>query len=186
MTTNDENIAQLREKADQVDAARQEARTAKAEAAFLRAGLDPAGGPAKLLFGQLVAGDGELDVDAVKAAAKEYGIEPPAPAAAATATTEPPATTTAPIDDPAAQAALEAAANLNGPAVPPASAPDEVPSMEQAWENFRDGRKANRPEEALRPTVIDTLVSRAAAGKPDAVWSGWSPDELAAAKAADF
>jgi len=174
MTDNDENLKVLREKADRADQADADATAARCELAFVRAGIDTDKGPGKLLFQSY---QGEPTAEAVLAAAKEYGIEPQA-------TTPPPAAPTppAPIDDAAAATALAARqqlADLDAAAPPPGT---QVPTMDQAYEEFQAQRRRGVPEENARAGVIDTLVTRAVAGEPDAVWSGWTAEQLAAAK----
>lgn len=171
--SNDENLRLLREKADRADQADAAAAAAQRELAFVRAGIATDAGPGKLLFQSY---DGDPTADAVLAAAKEYGIEPKAPEA--TTTPE------APIDDAAAAAALAARsghAALDAGAPPPGP---QSPTMDAAYEEFRAQLRRGVPEENARASVIDTLVSRAVSGEPDAIWTGWTPDQLAAAKVA--
>lgn len=77
-TRENRNIRQLREKAKEADnlkgeltKAQDEARTARRELAFLKAGIDTESNVGKLFA---KAYDGDTSLDAVKAAAAEYGL----------------------------------------------------------------------------------------------------------------
>ena len=165
-------IQQLREAADRgrEDSAR--ADLLAKELAFVKAGIDTSAGTGKLALG---AYTGEATPEAVKAWAEAEGLT------FGTTTTDPPPPP--PAADPQQQAALE---QRNGhtadPGAPPPPA-DDVQTVDAAFEELAAKRRAGVPDSVAQLSVVDTLASRAAAGKEDAIWTGWTPEQLAMGRA---
>lgn len=169
ITPSEPTIQQLREAADRGRVTEAENALLRRQLAFAAAGIDFESGVGKLL---LASYDGEPTKDAVLSAASEYGItvggtEPP-PA------TPPPPT---PSAETQAAAAAQAALTAEGAAPPPPES--DIPSTDQAYEQYRKelGKGAQNSRAAAK--VIDRQIAAAIGGDENAIWKGyWSREEL--------
>lgn len=154
------DIKDLRRKADEAATARREANEAKRELAFVRAGIDTENGPGKLLF---ISYDGELTKEAVEAAAAEYGINP------ASASTPPKEETPpSPQHDPAQSAERQALSSGSGT---PNAESAEHPGI-AAMRDFQDAKARGVPEEKAAAAAFNRIIAAANAGDKRVIIEG--------------
>lgn len=156
------DIKELRRKADEASAAKREADAAKRELAFVRAGIDTENGPGKLLFKSY---DGELTKEAVEAAAAEYGITP---ASASSTSTQGETTPPPPQHDPAQSAERNALASGSG--APNTESAEHPGSL--AMKDYQDARARGVPEEKAAAAAFSRIVAAANAGDKRVIIEG--------------
>src|SRR6478609_7571031 len=154
-TESEDNVKGLRAAAKRSRENADRAKRLEREVAFMKAGIDTEAGTGKLLFQTY---DGELTREAVLEYAKDYGIDPAAPAPEQTSNEE--ANT---VSDPDAQALGQAQQNIGGDTVDPAQPSDRDPK-DASWQAYQDVVQRGGMEEDGQKAYFTKLFGAAAEG----------------------
>jgi len=159
-----EGIKKLREKAEQGSAAIDENARLKREMAFMRAGIDTSSKPAQALIASY---DGELDADAIKAEAADWGlIKGEAPPVKQYDENSP---------ERQQQEIREQTSGQPAP-VPP---PPEVNGMDKAISGYHDNRKKGMGAETAQVQAFGEVIRAAAAGDQSTIFDpkAWAAEQ---------
>lgn len=143
-----DNLAQLRQAADDGRKARADAEAARRELAFAKAGIDTDSGVGKLLFSSYT---GEPSKEAVLAAAAEYGITPATPEAQHAAPV---------VSDEERRQSAERAA-LTTQSEPPAGTGPEPDPREVGLAEFRRARAEGKPTDIAADEFFGRVLEAA-------------------------
>lgn len=168
-TEETEEVSELRKAAEGGKAAKAEAALARKELAFVKAGIDTDSKPAKAL---LAAYDGELDAEAIRAEATEWGLIK----AEAPATEEEPAKPDY-SEDAKVQSMRDASAGTPAPIEEPT-----LTAHEKAFKQFLADRDEGRTATDAANRAYGSVIKSAAMGDKTALFN---PQEWEA-KAAEF
>lgn len=168
----EDNLAQLRQAADDGRKAREEADRARRELAFAKAGIDTESGVGKLAFNSY---DGEPTKDAVLAFAAEYGINP----GSSEPESEPKVAIT---DDEKAQSRERSA--LSTQSEPPGQEPDIDPRA-AALARYKTAVQAGDTVQEASADYFGTILGAAANGDQRVIYnaSDWKARNSGSSKA---
>lgn len=151
------DVDELREAAKGGSQAKADLAATQRELALVKAGIDT-DSPVGKMFAK--AYDGELNTDAIKAAALEVGAIQTAP--------EP---TPVVLVDPAEVAQTQERANLAAGAQPSNFDPSAVNPRQQGWENYRNEIQGGATDEIAAAGYLGPLLTAAANGDPRALFN---------------
>lgn len=166
-----EDVSELRKAAEGGKQARMEADLAKRELAFVKAGVNTDTKPAQAL---LKSYDGPLDVDAIKAEAREWSLLDAEPAADDTP------------DYTAEQQQQEMRDNLGGDAAPDIK--PEIGGIDAALETFKEERTQGFGQTEATNRAIGRVIQSAARGDSQAVFDPvkWEQEQADAGHGAQW
>jgi len=164
-TQEADHIKNLRAQAERGSQAEAELADARKELAFSKAGINTDTKPARAL---LKTYEGELNTEAIKAEAAEWGLSQGA-SASATGDEGEPEVKTYDSDSPEArhQALVDAEAHGDPAPTPP---PPEKSGVEAAFEGYQAARKAGQPRAEAEAEAFARVISAGAQGDPTARW----------------
>lgn len=159
------NLAQLRAKADRVDALEAQLALHAKQDAFRTAGLDITAGAGKLVYDTFQPGDQPVTAEAVLAYASQYGVAPgPAQAPAPTA----PAAGNAPAPQLSPQEQAHFQMVNAGTGTEPNMT--DAPVGDQAYAAFDAQVKDGVPRDRAAMAGLDALFGAASKGNSDAIY----------------
>jgi hypothetical protein len=159
-----EGIKKLREKAEQGSAAIDENARLKREMAFMRAGIDTTSKPAQALIASY---SGELDPDAIKAEAAEWGlVKGEAPPVQQYDENSP---------ERQQQEIREQTSGQPAPVLPP----PEVNGMDKAISGYHENRTKGMADEAAQVQAFGEVIRAAAGGDKSTIFdpSAWAAEQ---------